>query len=219
MMLPGFAYIPIRLFALLALLLAIALPFADARANEPIDFRAARTFGAKEGPIAIAAGNLGGNVAAEIVVANHDDDSITVYPADGEGGFGRPSRYEVGRGPTALVLDDFDQDGDLDAVVACFRNDCLDILYGNGQGGFEREVVSVPAGNGPTSLTKGDFDEDGNVDIAVVSYRSGDLHVMFGDGAGSSTSSAGAGWAAAKASDEQQGARSTVGERRDSSPR
>ncbi|HEY1684396.1 MAG TPA: FG-GAP-like repeat-containing protein [Tepidisphaeraceae bacterium] len=85
----------------------------------------------------------------------------------------------AGPTPTAVVTDDFDQDGNEDMAIAQGSNNSVAILLGNGDGTF-----AVPSefrtGADPTSLATGDFNNDGVDDIVTADAGSGDISILLG---------------------------------------
>ena len=86
-----------------------------------------------------------------------DSGSLVILQATPEGGFSGPESYVVGSGPLAVVFDDFDLDGILDAVTADSRSGALSFLSGRGE----------PS---PLRFRRGDADLDSTVNLtdAVV---------------------------------------------------
>ncbi|HYV86051.1 MAG TPA: FG-GAP-like repeat-containing protein [Patescibacteria group bacterium] len=76
-------------------------------------------------------------------------------------------KYPAGADPQDLAVFDMDGDGFLDVVTAAYVSDAVEVLLGNGEGGFA-SPLEYPAGHQPLSLAVGDFNADGHPDVAVV---------------------------------------------------
>jgi len=75
----------------------------------------------------------------------------------------------AGSQPTGAAMADFDGDGDLDIATAVDGPDRIQILLGDGLGGFAAGPASLlPASSSPQDVKAGDFDGDGLVDLAVA---------------------------------------------------
>jgi hypothetical protein len=90
----------------------------------------------------------------------------------------------VGSSASSVWLADFNGDGHLDILAVTFPK--LQILFGDGKGGFGAPVAILQSGIpaiGPTVVA--DFNGDGLADIAFA-FNSGDptLAVLFGGGHG-----------------------------------
>ena len=66
-----------------------------------------------------------------------------------------------------LTTGDLNRDGTADLVVAETGADRVLVLFGKGNGLFEKPVP-YPSGKGPTFLALGDVDGDDDVDMVVV---------------------------------------------------
>ena len=71
-----------------------------------------------------------------------------------------------GINPGDMLAGDFNDDGQLDAVVQ--TGQYVSVLLGDGSGGFGA-ALQYPAGLDPGAFAAGDFDGDGNADLAVQS--------------------------------------------------
>ncbi|HYV19851.1 MAG TPA: VCBS repeat-containing protein [Verrucomicrobiae bacterium] len=132
-----------------------------------------------------AAGDLDGDGAAEVVVPNTWDDTLSLLSGFRQGQ--RPNSWtQVLQGaPTAIALADFDADGDLDAAIA--RGLARDVLIasGDGRGGLDAGLLpSSPVGDLPVDLVAGDFNGDGVPDLATANVNAMNVSVLIGIGGG-----------------------------------
>jgi VCBS repeat protein/FG-GAP repeat protein len=136
-------------------------------------------------PIAMVQGDLNADGNVDLVVANYNDDYISVLLGDGHGSFGPQRRYFVWNQVSSLQLGDFNQDGKLDLVVNLAPWMSW-ILLGRGDGSFNPFSGTV----GGWSIAALDFNGDGLLDIAATSQFSagpaseGSVGLAFGKGDG-----------------------------------
>ena len=140
------------------------------------------------GPQAVALGDFNNDGKLDMAVVNSTDNTVSILLSNGDGTFNGPSgplpagpppgpptpTYKVGHNPQAIVVGDFDNDGNLDLAVANENDNSISILLGNGNGTFQTQTtISLGATNpvGPISLAAADFDYDGYLDLAVL-YQS-----------------------------------------------
>jgi hypothetical protein len=135
------------------------------------------------GPVFVAAGDVNGDGKADLVVANQDDDAVSVRLGNGDGSFAAPSDYAAGDGPGGLALADLDRDGDLDLVVVNRNAGTASVLLGNGAGGFAARS-DYDAGTEPSRVAAADFNADGKLDLAVGYAGPTSVAVLLGNGDG-----------------------------------
>ncbi|MHB8416990.1 MAG: FG-GAP-like repeat-containing protein [Myxococcales bacterium] len=139
-------------------------------------------------PIALAAGDLNGDGAADLAVLNQGDGTVSVLTAQPGGSFQAGSAIQVvpsGVGGVTLLaqglaLGDVNGDGALDILVgiadqASFGGDAIAYLINQGNATFA-PVVSVPAaasGFSPWSVALADLNGDGLPDLALGNGGSG----------------------------------------------
>ncbi|MFQ5830271.1 MAG: FG-GAP repeat domain-containing protein, partial [Candidatus Methylomirabilia bacterium] len=92
-------------------------------------------------------------------------------------------KVEVGRFPHYMAFADWNHDGKRDVAVVVAGEDAVDLLIGDGRGGFMRGS-RLPAGVNPPGLTMADLNGDGIMDLAVSNRSSRDVTVLLGTGNG-----------------------------------
>ena len=85
---------------------------------------------------------------------------------------------DTGYRPEAAIFD-MDNDSDLDIVMMDGSGDKIDVLFNDGQGSFEFDLL-VELGNSPNSIPLADFNGDGTLDVSV-SHSSGNIETLFFD--------------------------------------
>jgi len=131
-----------------------------------------------------------GHDATQVDTSSDQSGAITIR---GGVGFSVAGRYDYQSTfgpppqPSSVAMADFDHDGNLDVAVALCGLGSVEVLFGNGAGGFTSGTSSSSFGSGPTSLAVGDFNGDSHADLAVANSLSDDVAVLLNDGTGSFT--------------------------------
>jgi uncharacterized repeat protein (TIGR01451 family)/uncharacterized repeat protein (TIGR02543 family) len=136
-----------------------------------------------DGPRALALADLNGDGKLDLVVANMNANTVSVYKGDGAGGFGNRMDYPVGNGPRAVALGDLNGDGNPDLVVANADSNTVSVLLGDGAAGFGLKT-DFSTGPSPRSIDLGELNGDGKLDLAIANYGSNYASVLAGDGSG-----------------------------------
>lgn len=128
-------------------------------------------------PVEIAAGDFDGDGKVDLVSANFDDASLSVFrnTSTGPNTITFAAKLDLGPGPTpdGIAVDDLDGDGKLDLVItsssiAVFLN----TSSGPGTISFAARVNFTSASD-PGSVAVDDMDKDGKPDLIVANYGSG----------------------------------------------
>jgi len=84
-------------------------------------------------PIALASGDWNKDGASDLVVANHDGKTVTVFLGYGDGTLVNSETYPVGNEPQSVAVGDFNGDSWPDLAVANSGGDTVSILINQGQ--------------------------------------------------------------------------------------
>lgn len=119
----------------------------------------------------VALGDLDGDGALDIVVANDAGARAAIYRNDGKGNFspmGSLGNYYVPQSRRALALGDLDNDGDVDAVLVGLGQDHIYLNEERGARWSERPLGLREAGPArATGVALADVDGDKDFDIVV----------------------------------------------------
>jgi len=111
----------------------------------------------------------------DLVVVNKGSHDISILLGHGDGKdctFQKQVRLKThGSSPTAVILSDFDRDGDQDIAVTNSSTDDVSVFWGDGRGGFTLNR-KYPVGPDPSSIAVADFNRDGCWDLAVANKKS-----------------------------------------------
>ncbi|HET9401308.1 MAG TPA: FG-GAP-like repeat-containing protein [Candidatus Acidoferrales bacterium] len=134
-------------------------------------------------PSAVAVGSFHSPSAQDLVVANQTDNTISIFPGNGDGTFGTRTDINVGAAPVALLSGDFNGDGKTDIAVVNQTDASVTILLGNGDGTFNPAPL-LKTDTGPSAIISGDFNGDGFLDLAVANEAAGTVSIFAGNGDG-----------------------------------
>ena len=185
------------MLATLALTVATAPPAGAAFPNfQRTDYAAGTT------PSAVVAFQTkppdGNGAYPLLVVANRGSDNLSVFAGDGNGNLVARTPVGAGDEPVAIAAGDLDSNVDTNGytdLVVANRGvpDTINVLFGDGNGGFSAPTVLGSAqgiGTDPSGVAIGDFNNDGFADIAVANTGSDSVTVLLGNGNGGFTKTA-----------------------------
>jgi hypothetical protein len=142
-----------------------------------------------KGPGSIAIADVNGDGKPDIIVANTEDETISVLLGDGKGHFGLApgSPFPCGKGPNDIAVADMNGDGNPDLVIANTGTPYLTVLLGDGRGGFKSSphspfaTESYPHVHG---VVAADFMGDGKLAVITDSWGHDQILLIPGDGNG-----------------------------------
>jgi hypothetical protein len=133
-------------------------------------------------PQSVAVGDFNGDSRADLAVANHGSDAVSVLLGSGGGGFapapGGP--LAAGTGPTAVAVADFNRDSDPDLAVVNESSGNVFILLGSTGSSFTAAPGGpIVASIYPEAIAVGDFNRDSAPDFAVTNSGTDNVSVLL----------------------------------------
>src|SRR4249919_2363056 len=146
-----------------------------------------------KGPGSVEIADFNKDGKPDIVVANSDDNSASVFLNGGTGKFSlaNGSPFSVDSFPNDIAIADFNKDNNLDFAVANNETKHLSVLFGNGKGEFHFSPYSpfrLRVKPHTHSVAAADFNNDGNVDLLTESWAVDSVLIIFGNGHGNFSS-------------------------------
>lgn len=147
-----------------------------------VTFAQAMTRTSGNSPVAIAAEDINGDGGRELLVANYDDNNVTVL-LNNQNFMSIAGPYSTGVFPTAIAIADINGDTYKDIVTSnanAGSND-VSVLRGVGNGAF-LAPTHFAVGMTATGIVARDFTGDGKVDLAVSIRTLNKIFVMTNNG-------------------------------------
>jgi hypothetical protein len=146
-------------------------------------------FPAGHRPNDLAVGDFNRDGRLDLAFANHETQHLTVLLGDGRGGFApaphSPLTVAVKPHPHGIATGDFNGDGNLDLVTDSWAEDRLELLFGDGRGGFATPGAYVAVGKHPYQRVRvADLNGDGKADIVSTNLDGDNVTILLGDGRG-----------------------------------
>ncbi len=138
-------------------------------------------------PISVAVGDFNNDNRTDIVVVSWGGDSVGVRLGHGDGTFADEIQYALPflSSPNSIAVGDFNNDDQLDVVIANQQGDSVTVLLGSGFGTFPMNATyNLEMYTGPIAVAVGDLNDDTWLDIVIVNYYANNINVLFGTGKG-----------------------------------
>ncbi len=161
---------------------------AQAPSSRPLSFHEV-SIAVGKGPRFVATADLNHDGKVDLVVANADDETVTVLLGDGRGHFqqAKGSTVPAGHLPNDIAIADMNHDGNPDLVIANHQSPYIRILLGDGKGRFQPAPGSpfdVHSNPHPHGVAVGAFSGKSNVDVITDSWGDNQIELLRGDGKG-----------------------------------
>ena len=144
-------------------------------------------------PEAVAAADLNGDGILDLAVAAvgtpGSPGSLAVFRGTGGGKFSSPQMLPLGANggtQSGIAVGDLNGDGKPDLAVVSNFSTTVDILLGDGAGGFTASKTKTFTGDGPDGLVIADFDGDGKLDL-IIPHCCGESDASYLPGNGDGT--------------------------------
>ena len=142
-------------------------------------------------PISVVFGYFDSDLNIDVVTANFNFNTISVFLGNGDGTFRTSAQlqFQVGGnnpGPNSIAVGFFNSDTNYDVVTTNFNSGQISVFLGNGDGTFRTSTQYTIGGSDPSpaSIALGYFNSDANVDIVTANGGSDQISVFLGNGDG-----------------------------------
>lgn len=160
-------------------------------------FHAVVNYPVSAGCQSVTNGDFNRDGRLDIVTSSVPGKVVNVLLGNGDGTFQSAISSNTGGNsqPRGIVVGDFNRDGKPDVAVAFLAPPSLNIMLGNGNGGFALPSFTSGSINTPADVKGGDFNGDGKLDLVSTGIFFGpnaDVFLGNGDGTLQSPASFGA---------------------------
>ncbi len=144
-----------------------------------LSFAPKQNYAAGSHPQAVSVGDLNGDGRTDMVVANKDSGSVSVYLRNADNtDFTKQADLKTSLNATFVSVGDFNGDGKSDLVVSDGQSNVISVYLRNATNTGFQAKIDYATGAKPQSVTVGDFNGDGKTDIAVAN-KDGDTVSVF----------------------------------------
>ena len=140
-------------------------------------------------PNDVTAGDFNRDGHLDLAFADHETQHLPVLLGDGSGRFapapGSPVTVAVRPHTHGVATGDFNGDGNLDLVTDSWGENRLQLVFGDGKGGFQTPGTYVGVGNHPYQRIRvADLNGDSKADIVCTNLEGDNVTILLGDGKG-----------------------------------
>jgi len=132
-------------------------------------------------PISIFSTDVDSDNDLDIVTANIDSSSVSVFLNNNKGIFNNVNHYVVGNNPRSVYCADLDNDRAID--IAVIDDIGISLLFNNGDGSFGG-ISNYTNIIEPRSVAAVDIDSDGDIDLVTTNGHENNISILFNSGDG-----------------------------------
>ncbi|CAM2716606.1 unnamed protein product [Rotaria socialis] len=155
--------------------------------TEPFGEQVTFSSGNNSNPYAVVVSDFNNDNKLDIAVANSQANNIGIFLGYGNGSFANQYKYDTGASsiPIAIATGDFNNDKQVDIVVANSNKNTICIFLGYGNGNFTLlKCYSTGLGSEPSFIVVGDLNKNNQTDLVVTNKGINNLLVLYGVGNG-----------------------------------
>ncbi len=151
-------------------------------------FATQQTFAAGSGPISITAAEINGGGKPDLIVADRNDNTVSVLlnttaPGASTPSFATRHTFATGVGPISVTVSEISGDGKPDLIVANYNDNTISVLFNTTAAGATTPSFATQqtfaTGVGPVSVTVANVNGDGKPDLIVANFGSSAVSVML----------------------------------------
>ncbi len=130
----------------------------------------AATYDTSDQPIEIVAADFNLDGTIDLATADFGGNQLSIFIGNSNGTFAPRLSIGAAGGPSSLLADDYDRDGDVDLIYGAGALDKVFLASNIAANKFQ--IVELADADAPDALTVGDIDSDGDTDLLIGSNNS-----------------------------------------------